>query len=93
MRVKSINARVDTPGTDAGVVNAVVRKVTSGTAIGSGTALHSGTINLKGTANTNQTMTLVAGTEEVAAGECIGVDLTGNMIAALGSVTVWLNPV
>jgi len=87
--IKSITARVDVVGSDAGAVTAVVKKAASGAAVASGTALHSGTINLKGTAHTNQTLTLAAGvTKKVAAGEAIGLDVTGTTTAARGVVTV-----
>lgn len=93
-RVKSIVARVDVAGTDAGAVTAVIKKAASGTAIASGTALHSGTANLKGTANTNQSLTLSTTSTDldIAKGTAIGFDLTGVMTAAIGSVTVLLNP-
>lgn len=93
-RVKAIRARVDTAGTDASAVTGAIRKAPSGTAIASGTALHSGTINLKGTAATNQTLTLstTSADLEIAAGDCIGFDLTGVGTAAVGSVTVLLAP-
>lgn len=93
--VKKITARVEVAGTDAGAVTAVVKKAASGTAITSGTALHSGTINLKGTAATNQALTLstTASDLDIAAGNAIGLDLTGTPTAAVGCVTVWLAPV
>ena len=90
--VKSITARVEAAGTDAGGVTAVVRKVPSGTAITSGTALHSGSINLKGTAATNQALTLstTASDLSIPAGTAIAIDLTGTLTAATGTVTVSL---
>jgi len=93
-RVKGIRARVDTAGTDAGTVTGAIKKAPSGTAVASGTALHSGTINLKGTAATNQTLTLSTTSTDldIAAGDCIGFDLTGVGTAAVGSVTVTLAP-
>lgn len=93
MRVRSIIVRPTTAGTDAGAVTVAVRKVPSGTAIASGTLLHTGTGNIKGTVNVNQTLTLsTAETMNVAAGEAIAVDFTGTMTAAVGGVTVMLNP-
>lgn len=93
-RVKGIRARVDTAGTDAGAVTGAIKKAPSGTAVASGTALHSGTINLKGTAATNQAITLSTTSTDldIAAGDCIGFDLTGVGTAAVGSVTVTLAP-
>lgn len=93
-RVKGIRARVDTVGSDAGAVTGEIKKAPSGTAVASGTVLHSGTINLKGTAATNQTLTLSATSAalDIAAGDCIGFDLTGTGTAAVGSVTVNLAP-
>lgn len=92
--VKAIIWRVDTAGTDAGAVTAVVRKAASGTAIASGTALHSGSANLKGTANTNQTLTLSTTASDllIPAGTAIGVDFTGVLTSATGTVTISLVP-
>lgn len=94
MIVKGIYARVDAAGTDAGAVTAAIKRAASGTAISAGTALHSGTINLKGTANTNQAITLstTAADLDIPAGTAIGIDFTGVMTAATGSVTVAMAP-
>lgn len=93
-RVKGIYPRVNVQGSDGSAVTAVVKKAASGTAITSGVALHTGSIDLKGTANTNQTMTLAAtDVLEIAAGTCIGLDFTGTLTAATGSVTISLAPV
>ena len=94
-RVRSIIARVTAAGTDASAVTATVNKAPSATAVSGGTALHQGTINLKGTANTNQTLSLSTTTADyaLAAGDCIGLDVTGVMTAATGVVTVSLDPV
>lgn len=95
MRVKNIIGVPTVAGTDGGAVTAIVKKVSSGTAITSGTALHTSTINLKGTADTNQVMTLSATDSAltIAAGDRIGLDFTGTLTAATGVVTVWLCPV
>lgn len=92
--VTGIIGRPTVAGTDAGAVTAVVKKTASGTAITSGTALHSGSFNLKGTAHTNQTLTLstTASDLQIAAGTSIGVDWTGVLTAAVGSITVMLAP-
>jgi hypothetical protein len=92
MVVQAINARVDTVGSDAGAVTAVIRKVPSGTAITSGTALHTGSINLKGTAATNQALTLTSTAVALAAGDALAIDFTGTMTAAVGTVTVAMTP-
>lgn len=94
-RVKSIRTRVEVAGTDGGAVTAIIVKAASGTAITAGTALHTGTIDLKGTAATNQPITLSATASdlEIAAGTCIGIDFTGTLTSAVGTVTVTLAPV
>lgn len=94
MTVEGIVARIDVAGTDAGAVTAVIRKVASGTALASGTLLHTGTINLKGTINTNQVLTLstTAADLRLAPGESLVIDFTGVLTAAVGCVTVMLNP-
>ena len=92
-RVTGIIARVEVAGTDAGAVTAVVKKAASGTAITAGTALHTGTINLKGTVATNQALTLEAAANLlIAAGDTIGFDFTGVSTAAVGCLTVMLEP-
>jgi len=93
MIVKSIQGVPEAASTNA--VTATVYKAPSATAIGSGTALHSGTYNLQGTANTNQTLTLstTSGVVDVAAGNRIGVVISGAMGAAgNGAITVTLAP-
>ena len=93
-RVKGIVGRVQAAGTDAGAVTATVYKAPSGTAIASGTALHSGTFNLKGTASTNQTLTLSTTSSDLdfAAGDTVGVILTGVLTTATGGITVHTAP-
>lgn len=93
-RVKAIVGRVQAAGTDGSAVTATVYKAPSGTAIASGTALHSGTFNLKGTASTNQALTLstTAGDLDIAAGDTIGVILTGTLTSATGGITIALTP-
>lgn len=91
--VKSITANVEVAGTDAGAVTAAVKKAASGTDIAAGTALHTGTINLKGTVDTNQDLTLEAAANlAIAAGDRIGLDFTGVLTAAVGAVSVALEP-
>jgi hypothetical protein len=94
MIVQGIVGRVTVAGTDASAVTAVVRKVSSGTAIASGTALHSGSFNLKGTADTNQTLTLSTTASDliVEAGQAIAIDFTGTLTSATGIIAVFLTP-
>jgi hypothetical protein len=94
-RVKSITARVRVAGSDGGAVTAEIRKAGSTVAPASGTILHSGSINLKGTADTNQSITLVttASTLALAAGDALVIDFTGTLTAAVGVVTVLLEPI
>lgn len=94
-RVTSISGRITVAGTDASAVTAQIRKAPAGTAIASGTVLHSGSINLKATANTNFTLTLSTTPTDLvlASGDSIGLDLTGVSTAAVGSVTVILDPI
>lgn len=92
VRVRSIIVRPTVAGTDAGAVTVAVRKVPSGTAVASGTILHTSTGNLKGTVNVNQTLALVEADCNVAAGQAIACDFTGTMTAAVGGVTVMVNP-
>lgn len=93
-RVKSIIGRVQAAGTDGSAVTATVYKAPSATAIASGTALHAGTFNLKGSASTNQTLTLstTAGVLDIAAGDTIGVILTGTLTTATGGISISLTP-
>lgn len=90
-QVKSIIARVEVAGTDAGAVTAIVYMAPSGTALASGTALHTGTINLKGTAATNQVLTL-GSTTLIPAGYAVGIAYTGVLTAATGGVTIAFCP-
>jgi hypothetical protein len=90
VRVVAVTLRVTAAGTDAGAVTAMIEKVPSGTAIGSGTDILSATVNLKGTANTNAAgaLSTTAGALDLAAGNSLGLDLTGTMTAATGSIVV-----
>ena len=68
-------------------------KAPSGTALGSGTALHSGTGSLQATANTNASLTVTSPANDVAAGNRIGIVISGALGAAgSGVVTIALNP-
>lgn len=90
-QVKSIIARVEVAGTDAGAVTAVVYMAPSGTALSAGTALHTGTINLKGTAATNQVLTLGT-TTLIPTGAAVGIVYTGVLTSATGGVTIGMCP-
>lgn len=94
LRVKGIIGRVNVAGTDGGAVTGTVYKAPSGTALASGTALHSSTFNLKGTAATNQTLTLSTTSTDldIAAGDTIGLVLTGTLTDATGAISVHLTP-
>lgn len=92
--IRSCTARVDVAGTDAGAVTAVIKMSPSGTAISGGTAIHSGSIDLKGAAATNQAMTISttdAGLK-LLSGYSLGIDFSGVLTAAVGSVTVHIMP-
>jgi|SRR5581483_1394496 len=93
-RVCGIRARVEVTGTDGGAVTAVIKKAASATAIASGTPLHTGSINLKGAAATNQAITLSATPADldIPAGTAIGIDFTGVLTSARGTVSVALSP-
>lgn len=93
-RVKGIVGRPTVIGSDGGAVTAVVKKAPSATAITGGTALHSGNYDLKGTAATNQTLVLSTTSSDlsIAAGDAIGVDFTGTLTAATGTISVLLAP-
>lgn len=93
MIVKDIRHVTDVAAANA--VTATVYKAPSGTAIGSGTALHSGTANLQATAATPVSLTLstTSGALDVAAGQRIGVVLSGAVGATgVGAITVTLAP-
>ena len=92
--VKGITGRPTIAGTDAGAVNAIVKKAASATAITAGTALHSSTFNLKGAADTIQNLTLSTTASDlvIPAGTSIGVDFTGVLTSASGVITIMLAP-
>lgn len=94
-RVIGIRGTPDVAGTDGGAVTAVVRKVTSGTAITAGQALHTGSYDLKGTVNTVQSLTLTSTDADLllAAGDSIAIDFTGTLTDATGVISVGLLPV
>lgn len=77
-----------------GACTFVIRKAASTVAIGSGTLLHTGSFNVAATADTNQTLTLSATASdlEIAAGDTIGLVLTGVPTSAVGVATVTLVP-
>src|SRR5437667_2427391 len=93
-RVVGITGRPEVAGT-GGACTAIIKKAASATAIASGTALHSSSFNLVGTAATNQVLTLSTTLSDlaIAAGNCIGFDLTGTPTSAVGAVSVFLIPI
>ena len=90
-RVHKITVRI--LGTAASATGAI-KKAPSGTAIASGTALHASTFAFDATTNTNVTPTLTATTADlnIAAGDCIGVDVTGTLTSATGVISLELIP-
>jgi hypothetical protein len=92
--VTGIQGRPRVAGSDGSAVTFSFYKAPSGTAGASGTLLHDGTYNLKGTADTNQTLTLVTDTSSLtlAAGDSISCVLTGTATAAIGNITVTVEP-
>lgn len=89
--VTSISFR---PVASAAGATLVVKKAPSGTAVASGTALHSNNFTLDGTANTNQagTLSATAAARDLAAGDALGIDVTGTTTNATGVVTVTVVP-
>lgn len=79
-----------------GTATISVVKAASGTALSAGTLLHSGSCNANGTVATDQNLTLVGGaTDELAAGDRIGITTTGTTVwtssgIATGVVTVFV---
>lgn len=82
----SVKERHATAGNDAGAVTLQVAKVPSGTAKASGTSMLASGISLKGTADTTATGTLsaTAANTVIAAGDWIGLVLTGTPTAVDG---------
>lgn len=76
-----------TAGSDGGAVTLQVERLQGTEAAGgNGDALLSATIDLKGTADTVQTGTIVSdGTQELAAGDRLGVNITGTATAVAGA--------
>lgn len=93
LRLQAITYRPEVAGT-GGACTFVINKAPSGTAISAGTALHTGTFNVAGTAATNQVGVLSAttGVLSLAAGDSIGVIITGVATSAVGVVTLGFNP-
>lgn len=90
--VKAISGSPTVAGSDGGAVTAVIKKASGTTAIASGTALHSSSYNLKGTADTVQNLTVTEADSMIEVGDRIGVDFTGTLTAAVGTITVALCP-
>lgn len=87
---KVIGARLvqDVAGSDGGAVSLMLEKLTGTTAPGSGTNLLTAAFDLKATARTPQTGTLVASAASLtlAAGNRLGLNLTGTPTAVAGVV-------
>ena len=79
---------------DAGAVTAMIRNVSSGTAIASGLTVITATFNLKLTTDTAIVGTLSAtdANLDLVAGDSLALDFTGTMTAATGVITVLLSP-
>ena len=94
-RVHKITGRCAIAGTDGSAVTAAVMKAPSGTAPASGTAVMQSTIDLKTTANSNFAAISLSATTaalDLAAGDCLSLDVTGTTTAARGCITVFLIP-
>ena len=93
IRIQGLRYRVEVSGT-GGACTFVINKAPSGTAISAGTTVHSGTFNVAGTAATSQTGTVLTttGVANMAAGDSLGMIITGTATSAVGAVTVWANP-
>lgn len=94
-RVHKVMARSTIAGTNGSAVTATVNKAPSGTAISAGTAVHQGSFDLKTTADTNMTAVSLSATTadlNLAAGDSLGLDVTGTTTAARGCITVILYP-
>jgi hypothetical protein len=81
-------------GSSGSAVTLAFFKAPSGVAVGSGTALTTGSADLKGTVDTNQSLTLVSDQNALTlqVGDSLGYALTGTATAAIGCVTVTLEP-
>jgi hypothetical protein len=91
--LQAMTYRPEVAGT-GGACTFVVNKAASGTAISGGTAVHSGTFNVAGTAATNQVGSLSAttGVTSMAAGDSLGIIITGTATSAVGALSLWFNP-
>jgi hypothetical protein len=93
--ITDIVARPRVAGSDGSAVSLSFYNVPSGVAVASGTLLHSGSYNMKGTADTNQVLTLVTDPDvlRLDAGDSIGFVVTGTATAAIGVITIALEPI
>ncbi len=94
-RVVKITGRSTIAGTNGSAVTAVVMKAPSATGMSGGTALMQSTIDLKTVADTNfsaVTLTATAADLNIAAGDAIGLDVSGTLTAARGVINVFLVP-
>lgn len=91
--IKSVIGRPNVAGTDVGAVTAGVNVSADGTSVGGGNKVHTSTINLKGTNHTNQVMNLFTdGTEIIETGSALGINFTGVLTSAVGTISVTLCP-
>lgn len=93
-RTYRVHKIIGRPLVGASGATGIMKKAPSGTAIASGTALHTGTFDFNGTANTNQPLSLSATAADlnIAAGDAIGVDVTGTLTNATGTISIELIP-
>lgn len=94
-RVKAITCRPLVGDTGGLAVTVMVKKAASGAAITAGVALLATAFDLEGVDNTNQVGALTATVADldIAAGTAIGLDFTGALTDAAGTITVTLVPV
>lgn len=74
-------------GSSESAVTVMVKICDSGEAPASGDNMLSGTLDLKGTADTPQSGTVSAGT--IATGKIVALDFTGDLAAAVGTITLY----
>lgn len=94
-RIVDIRAVPQVAGTDGSAVTLSFYKCASGTAPASGVLLHAGTYNMKGTIYTQQVLTLVANLDTLTMnpGDTVAYVLTGTATAAIGCISITIEPV
>jgi hypothetical protein len=94
MRITKIVGRSLVAG-GGGACTGVIKKAPSATAVASGTAVMSGSIDLTTTADANFaaiSLSATAAALSLAAGDCLGLDVTGTATSAVGVITVEMVP-